>query len=59
MFPTIDPTTTPAWKALVDYFKTFKGTEMKTLLANDPKRFGKYSDKFEDILVDFSKNIVE
>ncbi len=59
MFPTIDPTTTPAWKALVDYFKTFKGTEMKTLLANDPKRFGKYSDKFEDILVDFSKNIVD
>jgi glucose-6-phosphate isomerase len=59
MFPTVNPTTTNAWNALEDYFKTFKGTQMKDLFAGDPKRFEKYSIKFEDILVDFSKNIVD
>ncbi len=59
MFPSVNPTTTAAWKELEAYFKTFKGTQMKELFANDPKRFEKYSLKFEDILVDFSKNIVD
>jgi len=59
MFPTVNPTTTAAWKELEVYFKTFNGTQMKDLFANDPKRFEKYSIKFEDILVDFSKNIVD
>jgi len=59
MFPTVNPTTTDAWKALEAYFRTFKGTTMKTLFANDPQRFEKYSLKFEDTLVDFSKNIVD
>ena len=59
MFPTVNPTTTPAWKELEAYFATFKGTQMKSLFVNDAHRFGKYSVKFEDILVDFSKNIVD
>jgi glucose-6-phosphate isomerase len=59
MFPTVNPTTTQAWKELEAYFKTFKGTQMKALFANDKKRFEKYSIKFEDLLVDFSKNIVD
>jgi len=59
MFPTVNPTTTAAWKELEAYFKTFNGMQMKDLFANDPKRFEKYSVKFEDILVDFSKNIVD
>ncbi len=59
MFPTVNPTSTTAWKELEAYFKTFKGTQMKDLFASDPKRFEKYSVKFEDILVDFSKNIVD
>jgi glucose-6-phosphate isomerase len=59
MFPTVNPTTTEAWKELEAYFKAFKGTQMKALFARDPERFAKYSIKFEDILVDFSKNIVD
>ena len=59
MFPTVDPTTTASWKALEAYFKTFGGTQMKDLFAGDPNRFKKYSVKFEDILVDFSKNIID
>jgi glucose-6-phosphate isomerase len=59
MFPTVNPTTTEAWKELEAYFKAFEGTQMKALFARDPERFEKYSIKFEDILVDFSKNIVD
>lgn len=59
MFPTVNPTTTTAWKALENYFKTFEGTQMKDLFASDPKRFEKYALKFEDILVDYSKNIID
>ncbi len=59
MFPTVNPTTTAAWKELEAYFKTFEGTQMKNMFAEDPNRFEKYSLKFEDILVDFSKNIVD
>jgi glucose-6-phosphate isomerase len=59
MFPTVNPTTTASWKALEAYFKTFGGTQMKDLFAGDPNRFKKYSVKFEDILVDFSKNIID
>ncbi len=59
MFPSINPTTTSAWKALELYFKNFRGTQMKDLFANDAKRFENYSVKFEDILFDFSKNIVD
>lgn len=58
MFPSINPTTTSAWKTLELYFKNFRGTQMKDLFANDAKRFENYSVKFEDILFDFSKNIV-
>ncbi len=59
MLPTINPTSTAAWKALEDYFKTFEGTKMKDLFNKDARRFDKYSIKFEDMLVDFSKNIVD
>ena len=59
MFPTINPTSTSAWKSLEDYFKKFEGTQMKDLFRKDPLRFKKYSIKFEDILIDFSKNIVD
>ena len=39
MFPTVNPTTTAAWKELELYFKTFNGKQMKDLFDNDPKRF--------------------
>ena len=59
MFPSINPSTTSAWKTLELYFKNFRGTQMKDLFANDAKRFENYAVKFEDILFDFSKNIVD
>lgn len=59
MLPTVNPTTTQAWKELQQYFKDFKGTQMKDLFAKDNKRAEKYSLQFNDIFVDFSKNIID
>jgi glucose-6-phosphate isomerase len=51
--------TTNAWNRLEEYHFEFEGKHLKELFANDAKRFQKYSLKFEEILVDFSKNLVD
>ncbi len=56
MLPKINPTTTKAWKALEAHYASFKNTKIKDLFTNDSSRFEKYSLKFEDILLDYSKN---
>jgi glucose-6-phosphate isomerase len=50
--------TSAAWKALEDHYGTMKNVQMKHLFAKDPDRFDKFSLKFEDILFDYSKNII-
>ncbi len=59
MLPKINPTTTNAWKKLEEYYFGFEGTHIKELFEKDSERFQNYSLKFEDILVDFSKNIID
>ncbi|MFW5852288.1 MAG: glucose-6-phosphate isomerase [Bacteroidota bacterium] len=59
MLPKINPTFTQSWKELQNYFTDFQKTQMKDLFEQDSDRFSKYSLSFEDILVDFSKNIVD
>lgn len=59
MLPNVNPTSTASWKELEAYFKTFNGTQMKDLFKKDPERFKKFSLKFEDILIDYSKNIID
>jgi glucose-6-phosphate isomerase len=59
MLPKINPTFTQSWKELQNYFSDFQKTQMKDLFEQDSDRFSKYSLSFEDILVDFSKNIVD
>lgn len=59
MLPGINPTTTNAWKELEAYYAGFKSTHMKDLFARDGKRFEKYSLRFEDILLDYSKNRID
>jgi len=44
------------WKALQSHFQTLSSVHMRDLFANDPKRFEKFSSRFGDILLDFSKN---
>ena len=58
MLPTHNPTETAAWKKLEMIFLTLQATHMRDLFQDDPERFQKFSLQFEDILVDFSKNIL-
>ncbi len=57
----INPTTTSAWKALQEHFNKNKNRTIKDLFSVDPQRFSRFSITFpqEDILVDYSKNIVD
>jgi len=58
MFPKIDPTQTSAWKKLKTHYTEMKTVQMKTLFDNDPERFEKMSIQFNDMIFDYSKNIV-
>jgi glucose-6-phosphate isomerase len=56
MLPKIDPTRTKSWQELARQFEEVKDVEMKDLFAKDPDRFDRLSIRFNDILVDYSKN---
>ena len=58
MFPKVNPTKTPAWKALIAHQIDMQKIQMKDLFEQDPKRFEKMSIEFGDIFFDYSKNIV-
>ena len=58
MFPKINPTKTEAWKKLQEHYEEIKHTQLKDLFKKDITRFKKYSFNTEDILCDFSKNII-
>ena len=51
-------TRTASWKALQAHHGEIAGQAMRDLFAADPERFAKFSLRFEDILVDYSKNRV-
>jgi glucose-6-phosphate isomerase len=58
MLHQIDPSKTTAWKKLTKLYKQNKDTHIKELFKNDSHRFEHFSIKFEDILLDYSKNII-
>ena len=58
MLKNTNPTQTKSWKKLKTHFQEIKSIQMKDLFKKDSQRFEKFSLKFEDILVDFSKNII-
>lgn len=58
MFPTINPTETAAWKALLAHHTEIKTIQIKDLFTKDSKRFEKMSITFNEILFDYSKNII-
>ncbi|MEQ9098996.1 MAG: glucose-6-phosphate isomerase [Imperialibacter sp.] len=58
MLPKINPTTTDAWKKLQAHFGQMETVQMKDLFKKDSSRFDKFHLKFEDLLFDFSKNII-
>ena len=58
MLAKVNPTATKSWQNLRRHFKKIQNIHMKTLFAEDPQRFDKFSIRFNDIIVDFSKNRV-
>jgi glucose-6-phosphate isomerase len=54
----INPLETIAWKKLRTHFDVMKGRHMRDLFNEDPDRFSKFSIRHEDILLDYSKNII-
>lgn len=54
----INPTSTEAWGKLEKHIWETKETKIKDLFISDNDRFNKFSVVFNDILVDYSKNIL-
>jgi len=49
-------TASPAWQALEGHQKAIVNVHMRDLFAQDPRRFDTFSLRFQDILLDYSKN---
>ncbi len=59
MFPKLTPTDLKAWQQLRQHYDSeIKGTHMRSIFKADPERFSRYSLRLDEILFDFSKNIV-
>ncbi len=58
MFPSVNPVDTTAWKKLEAHYEQMKGVHMRELFAQDPDRFTSFSTCIEDIVIDYSKNII-
>jgi glucose-6-phosphate isomerase len=59
MFPKLSPPTTKAWQQLQDHYDNeIKLTRMRNLFHDDAGRFKKFSLCVEDIVFDYSKNII-
>lgn len=54
----INPTETTAWKKLKNHYEEMKKVHMRDLFHNDPERFKKFSLFFNEMVVDYSKNIL-
>lgn len=59
MLPNIDFTTTQAYKYLADHYIDITSKNLKDLFKADNQRFEKFSLKFNDILLDYSKNRID
>jgi len=52
----INPTGTKAWKALSDHYNQIQDNHMKTSFSQDANRVKDFSIKWNDFLLDYSKN---
>jgi glucose-6-phosphate isomerase len=58
MFPSISPVDTSAWKALSSHQPEMAGTHLRELFAKDANRFENFSLQMNDLLFDYSKNLI-
>ena len=59
MLQRINPAKTAAWAKLQKHYLQMKDFSMKDAFARDKERFSKFSITFEDMLLDYSKNIID
>ncbi len=52
-------TETPEWRALAQHWESMSRRHMRQMFRDDPDRFGRFSVRFQDILLDYSKNRVD
>jgi glucose-6-phosphate isomerase len=58
MLPKVNPINTKAWEQLQVHFMMMQSESMKDLFAQDAERFSKFTIQHEDILFDYSKNMI-
>ena len=58
MLPKINPTATAAWQQLKQHFDEMQQVHMRELFKQDTNRFDRFSLHVDDILFDYSKNII-
>jgi glucose-6-phosphate isomerase len=58
MFPKINPATTNGWHQLKQHYEEMKSASMKKMFEEDAHRFEKFSASMDDIVLDYSKNII-
>ena len=56
MLSKMNPTTTKSWQNLRRHYEKVKTHHMRDLFAEDPRRFDQFSIRFNDMIVDYSKN---
>jgi len=59
MLEKTNPRQTKAWTKLQAHYRIMKNRQLKDLFREDPARFDKFSLRFDDLLVDYSKNIID
>ncbi len=55
---TTNPTTTQSWQKLQQHFQEMQSASMKTMFEKDESRTEKFHLKWNDFLLDYSKNII-
>ena len=58
MLPKINPTSTNAWHQLQQHYSEIKDVHLKELFKNEPDRFKKYSLCTDELVFDYSKNLI-
>jgi len=48
-----------AWKALTEHYQEISDIHMRDMFQQDPERFNRFSLRFKDILLDYSKNRID
>jgi len=58
MLAKIDPTTTKAWQLLQEHAASMKNVHLRNLFLEDGERFKRFSVQTDELLFDYSKNLV-